>query len=296
MKIGFWTTGMPDWSNAEFAKRASELGYDGIVLRRANLGEHGVNAVDQELDEIKRTYESAGIEIECLISSNSKGTYPGCGSDEIDWDQVEGELVHDVRAANKLGCPTVMVPVQRPVKGVRWDWTEYLDNLARASLAALKEAPDVSAIYENHVDSASARQLLEMVERTGDQRLGVMFSPDHCVVMQENAVELADRYASGIRQVCLADRKVVEEDLGNFDGRYYYVRYECCVVGEGIVPSAAILTTLKRHGYDGYVTLKWEKHIGWAGAHLPEGFGHHLPDGEVVLPSFVEYVRSLGVL
>ena len=295
MKIGFWTTGMPDWSNAEFAKSARELGYDGLVLRRGNLGEHGVNATGDELDEMKRTYESAGIEIESLIASNSRGTYPGCGSDEIEWDQVEAELAHDVRVAGKLGSPTVMVPVQRPIKGVKWDWDAYLDNLARASLAALKEASGVCAIFENHVDSASARQLLEMVERTGDDRLGVMFSPDHCVVMQENPVELADRYAPEIRQVCLADRRVVEEDLGRFDGRYYYVRYECCVVGEGIVPAADILSTLKRHGYNHYVTLKWEKHIGWAGAHLPEGFGHHLPDGEVVLPSFIEYVKSLGV-
>jgi hypothetical protein len=56
-----------------------------------------------------------------------------------------------------------------------------------------------------------------MVEKSGSSRLGVAFSPNHCIVMQEDPVILADRYASGIQHVSFGDRRRVEEDLGMFD-------------------------------------------------------------------------------
>jgi sugar phosphate isomerase/epimerase len=294
MKLGFLQGGMPAWSNSELVKRASELGFDGVGIGRRHLGEMGVKASNEELDEIKGTFAQAGVEIHNL-GAHSRVTYPGIGSADFDWDEIEAELVPIARVASRLGCPSISVMVQRPVPGVRWDWQEYLDNLGRVSLNALKEAPGVKAVFQNHVTSASAQQLLEMVERAGDDRLGVAFSPDHCIVMQEDPVELADRHAAAIQHVTMADRKVVEEDLGKFDGRYYYVRYECCVVGEGVVPAKKLFDTLARRGFDGYVTLKYEKSDVGTGPHLPNGYGWHLPPGEEVLPSFAELMRSLGV-
>jgi hypothetical protein len=38
--------------------------------------------------------------------------------------------------------------------------------------------------------------------------------------MQEDNIDLIERYAKHIHQVCYADRKPVQQDLGKFDGRY----------------------------------------------------------------------------
>jgi len=282
MKLSFWTLGMPSWPNTEVATRASSLGYDGVDLRcTSNNGNLSVNSSDEELQIIRRVFAEVGVELSCLLGYN-RGGHDG---EKVDWDVVEAELIDLAGVAGKLGCSQMRVQVTRPAQSWTWNWNDYLDKLGAASLAAVKRTPGLTAVFENHVGSASALQLLQMVEAKGDDRLGVVFSPDHCVVMQEDSVELADRYAAAISQVCLADRRAVEENLGAFDGRYYYVRYETCLMGEGLVPTSKILDTLARKGYDGYVALKWEK---------SDSFGQHLPDGGTALRHYIDYMRGLG--
>jgi sugar phosphate isomerase/epimerase len=289
---------MPSWSNEELAAKASKLGFDGVGIGRRHLGEAGTQASDAELDAVARTFAQAGVEMHNLGAHN-RPPYPGIGSDEFNWDEIEADIRPIARVAAKLGCPSISVSVQRPVAGVKWDWTEYLDNLGQATLRALKDTPGVRAAFQNHVTSASARQLLEMVERAGDPQLGVAFSPDHCIVMQEDPVELADRHAAAIQHVSMADRKVVQEELGKFDGRFYYVRYECCVPGDGVVPAEKLFDTLARRGFDGYISLKYEKSDAVSSdpsrSHLPRGYGWHLPPGEEILPTYAERMRALGV-
>ena len=114
----------------------------------------------------------------------------------------------------------------------------------------------MNAVVENHPGRASAAQLLATAEKMQDQRIGVEFSPDHVVVMQENVLDLVERYAPHIHHICFADRKVVQEDLASFDGRYYYVRYESCAIGDGIVPGREMLAKLAHLGFDDYVSLE----------------------------------------
>jgi len=288
MKLSFWTLGMPAWSNAEFARKAADLGYDGIDLRctrpeggrPTDLGNLSVETPDSELAAIKATYESAGIEISTLLCYN-RGGHGGEGPP--DWDEVVEDFAAHARVAGKLGCPRVRFTVGRPADGSTWE--AYLADLAKAAIAAVSGEPGLTAIFENHVGSASARQLFEMADKAADPRVGVMFSPDHCIVMQEDTVGLAERYAPYIQQVCFSDRRAVAEDQGRFDGRYYYVRYEACMNGEGLVPAAKLFDALAERGYEGYVALKWEKSAR---------FGHHLPGGEVALPQFIEFMKAFG--
>jgi sugar phosphate isomerase/epimerase len=297
MKLGFLQGGMPAWTNAEIARQATELGCDGVGIGRRNL-QGGSNASDEEVEELRRTYAAAGVEIH-NFSADTRPLWPGIDSDEIDWDAAEVALVSAAKLTARVGSPSMSVTVQQPNPGTRtqkWNWDDYLENLGRVSLTAVNEAPGVRAVFQNHINSANAQQLFEMAEKRGVDKLGVAFSPDHCIVMQENPLELANRHSAAIQHVTMADRKVVEEDLGKFDGRYYYVRYECCVVGEGAVPVEQLLETLKLRGFDGYVSLKWE----WLTADPsrtihPEGYGWHLPPGEVVLPPFVKLMKSYGV-
>jgi len=293
VKLGFLQAGMPKWTNAEIAEKANQLGFDGVGIGRRQLS-NGVEISDGDLNEVKQTFNEAGVEIYDL-SLHARPTFPGIGSNEFDWDEITAELVPIAQLASKLGVPSISVMIQRPSPGAKWDWTEYLNNLARASLTALGETKNVRATFQNHVGSASATQLLEMVERNGDSRLGVSISPDHCIVMQENPVELADRHCAVIQHVSMADRKVVQSELGTFDGRFYYVRYEACIVGQGVVPAERLLDKLAQRGYKGYVSLKWEKSDVGTGPHLPTGYGWHLPWGDAVLPAYAELMRSLGV-
>ena len=104
--------------------------------------------------------------------------------------------------------------------------------------------------------------------------------------MQEDLFGLIDRYAPFIHKICYADRKLVQDDLGRFDGRYYYIRYESCSIGDGEVPGAEMLDRLSRQGFEGFVSLKWEKSAR---------FGHHLPSSESALEHFAGYMRQFEV-
>src|SRR5205814_762053 len=130
-------------------------------------------------------------------------------SNKIDWDDVTADIADYVKVAARLGCTQIRIQVERadkkPHSGWKWDWDDYLVKLGRASLAAVA-GTNVSAVYQNHVGSASATQLLRMVEKIGDRRLGVSFSPDHCVVMQEDPVQLAADHAQAIANMVVPDR------------------------------------------------------------------------------------------
>ncbi len=58
--------------------------------------------------------------------------------------------------------------------------------------------------------------------------------------------------------------------------------YRLCLVGEGDVPLAEIMSVLRVGGYDGWLTLEWEKK--WN----PE-----IEEPEVAFPGYVEHMRRL---
>jgi sugar phosphate isomerase/epimerase len=288
MKLAFWMLGMPDWSNEEIARRAADNGYQGAALRcqqrdwsRPASGPFNiaVDSSDQEIAGTRQAFADAGVEMSTLLCYN---TSP-CSGGQPAWDHFEHEMARHAELAAKLGAPSIRFQVEGLPVGVTW--TDYLANIWRAVGRALDTVPGVTAVAENHVGRASAEQLLVAAQAIGDERIGVEYSPDHCLVMQEDILGLIDRYAPFIHGICWADRKIVPQELGRFDGRYYHVRYESCPVGEGDIPAAAILDQLAAHGYDSWISLKWEK-SNW--------FGHHLPDSETALAQFPGYMRQFG--
>lgn len=311
MRIGFYSLGMPNWSLSEFAAEGRKHGYDFVVFRISPSDQEKPLPGDQisvkmspsELDGIKRTFDEAGIRILSLHAPTGRGGFLRVDSDKIDWDDVTADIADYVKVAARLGCGQIRVQVERADKqkhaGWKWDWNDYLVNLGKASLAAMA-GTDMTAVYQNHVGSASATQLVRMVEKIGDRRLGVSFSPDHCMVMQEDPVRIAADHAQAIANVVVADRKVVEEDLGEFDGRYYYVRYEACAIGEGIVPLKRIFDTLEARTWGGNAYLKWERrpdvlpHAKLDQVGDTPRFGWQLETGDVVLGNFLPFMKSIG--
>lgn len=287
MKLGFWTLGMPPWSNSEVAQKAVETGCDGVDLRCTRPAEDGSPAdggnlsIESGPDEVKSTIDAfaeAGIEVSSLLCYSPKGHSGAL----LAWPELESDLATHAQLAEQLGAPRLRVTVGHPPEGGSFD--EHLNQLWRSVQAALVDTPSVGAVFENHPGTANAFQLLSKAEEFGDERIGVEFSPDHTHVMQEPTIDLVRRFAPFIHQVCIADRRPVAEDLAKFDGRYYTVRYESCMIGDGAVPLAGVIEALAEEGYDGYLSLKWEK---------SERFGHHLDTGDVALQRFVEYVRPL---
>jgi sugar phosphate isomerase/epimerase len=288
MKLGFWTLGMPPWTTAETAGRARQAGYRGVVLR-CSRPENGRPAGGAEVclatpaEQVDATVESfaaADVEIVSVVYDGPNGH----AAPVLDWAPLAADLREHLRLIARLGARRILVPVGRPAMGVSWD--AHLNGLWDTVGEALQGEPGIDAMVENHTGVASAEQLLRMAARRGNPRIGVELSPDHCVVMQEDTIALIDEYSEFIHQVCWADRKAVPDKLGQFDGRYYYVRYETCPNGDGLVPTRKIIDALRRNQFDGYVCLKWEKSAT---------FGRQLPTGDVALDQFKSYMGGFGL-
>lgn len=284
MKLGFWTLGMPDWPNAEVARRAADLGYRGVDLRcarRDGQPSEGFNlsleSSKQENDQTRAAFDQAGVEISSVLCYNT----PVYRDGEPHWSDFQGDVLLHARLAAEVGAPAIRVVIDAPPASDMWD--THLTQAWQAMARALDQVQGVKAVVENHPGRASAGQLLGAAERAGDPRIGVEFSPEHSLVMQENILELIDHYPDYIFQICLADRRVVQDGLADFDGRYYYVRYESVAVGSGMLPVAKMLERLGDKGFNGYISLKWEK---------SSTFGQHLPSGEIALRDYMSTMRK----
>jgi len=265
MKLSFWTLGMPPWSNAEFADKAAELGYKGIDIRCTNGGNISADSSEAEIDDVLKTYAAKGIEIASLLGYQKRGS----GKEPVDWNEVESDLVRHAKLAERMGNLPFRITVGYADPSTTRE--EYLNNLGEAAKTAMKEVPSVRFMVQNHAGSSSAGELGDLVEKVADPRFTFGYSPDHCYEEHEDPIEMAERYAPVISQLHIADRKKLP------DGHY-----AACWIGDGIEPHAKIVETLAKRGFDGWVSLKWER-------------GGDLPLGDTLLPHYVQYMKSLGV-
>lgn len=289
MKLGFWTLGMPNWSNAETARRAADLGYDGVDLRCTRPGADGrpsgggnvsIATPDAELTKLVDDFEESRVEVASLLTY-----WPFGGGERVDWGQLEVDVDAHARLAHRMGTGLMRVQLGQPDPDRTW--AEHLELLWPAIQAGLADSPDVRVTLENHPGRASGEQLFRLARQFDEPRIGLVYSLDNAYVMQEDNVVLIEEYTDHIFEVCFSDRRVVSDDLARFDGRFYYVRYEECMVGDGDLPLAAIFAALDGSGYDGYVSLQWKK---------SDTFGHHLAPGEEALIAFAQVVRSYETL
>jgi fatty-acyl-CoA synthase len=89
--------------------------------------------------------------------------------------------------------------------------------------------------------------------------------------MGEDVLEAVATLAPVVKQLHLADRERGGEGSGG--------KMRACLPGEGFVPNREVIGALEHHGYDGYVSFKWEKPT------YPD-----LPDAEVALPHFIAFM------
>jgi sugar phosphate isomerase/epimerase len=261
MKLGFWEFEFHGDTNAELAEKAARLGYDGVDLRVARRdgrpstlpSQLAVDSPDEDVAATRRAFETAGVEISSLLCYNTSPTT----TDRAKWTAYEQELILHANLARRLGAKRIRPVVAAPENAETWN--EYIDTAWRSIGRVLDQAPGVTAVLQNHNGRSGADQLFQAADRNRDERIGIEFSPDHVMVMQEDVFGLMRRNARHIRKVCLADRRVVQEGLARLEGGYYHVRFQSCPIGEGIVPFREIVFELVRQGFDGYVSLKGER-------------------------------------
>jgi sugar phosphate isomerase/epimerase len=267
MKLSFWTLGTPDWDNRQVVDAAVRFGFDGVDLRCAPGRNVSLQSAPQEVDELRRLFADNGIAIASILAYNERGNAEG-----VDWQAVQDDIARHIELAQRLGTKAMRVNAASPAAGSTWD--AYIEGFAGALRGALAGNDGVVLNMQNHPSAPNAAQIAQLASMVHSPLFGSGFSPDHCVDMGDDVLASADLLAPVVKQLHLADRESAGERTAS--------KLRACLPGTGFVPNREVIGVLQRHGFDGYVSFKWEKPT------YPD-----LPDAEFALPHFMAYMAGV---
>ena len=268
MKLSFSTLSCPDWSWSRVLDEAQCLGYAGVEVRGADGEMYLPKArpfLPEHIEATKADLVRRGLVITDLGSSVSF-------HDPANRDAFlqEGKDYIDLAAA--LGVPYVRVFGDRVPDRAKTDETIALLVDGYRELCAYIGDRDVMILQETHGDFPDMDLLRPVLEGVDHPKFGLLWDVAH--VFRIYGRDLAPFVAwagSRIRHVHLKDMR--REPDGTFT---------LCGLGEGDVPVAEAVGLLRGIGYDGFLSLEWEKK--W----VP-----HLAEPEIVVPCYVEYMKGI---
>ncbi|HYO09640.1 MAG TPA: sugar phosphate isomerase/epimerase family protein [Tepidisphaeraceae bacterium] len=265
MKFAFSTVSCPTWDFQTVVARAREYGYDGVEVR-AFLNESILTAANPFLtdpEKLRRTFDDAGVELCCLSSSIAMTQHKRQDA------RLAGDLRQYIDAARRLGCPLVKVfdtqvkaGQSRALAGViLGDWL-----LPLADYAADR---GVSIVVENALSFRASKEMWTILDRLNHPSVGVCWDLFNGALIGEQPAVSVPTLNSKILYAQVKDAK-----FGPLGATY-------TKVGEGQVEIRNFLRRLRGIGYEGYVTVEWEK------AWLP-----NLAEPEVILPDAITKLRD----
>lgn len=253
MKFAFSTLCCPEWDLRTIIDRAVEYGYSGLEIRSLN-GALGTDlfAKPELCDDparIAATFKDAGLEIVCLSSSAS---YFYKRSSDLDY--VNQEARGFVQLASMLHCPVVRVFFSEKPPG--WTREKTMEKTAQQLRKLGEFAIDqgVSIGVENAGQFVQAADFWTLIEMTGHPAVGVIWNPVNAMIQREYPNVSIPCLNHRLKLVHLKDAQFVGQP-GDPHGHAF------CQMGEGDVDCKQLLTTLQGVGYEGYVSVEWDKFI-----------------------------------
>jgi fatty-acyl-CoA synthase len=248
MKFAFSTVSAPTWDFPTLVARAKEYGYDGIEIR-ALTDRSAANPFLSDPAKIRSLFESAGIEICCLASSISMS------QDKRKDAAAADELRLYIDTAQKLGCPMVKIfdtQVQPGSVFMPWKGQSRLGaGLAMSNwltpLADYAGENGVIIAIENALSFRNAKELWMVVDRLNHPSVGIAWDLLNAAMVGEFPAYSVPTLNSKIVYTQVKDAK-----LGALGVTY-------TKLGEGDAQVRNFVRRLRGVGYEGYVTLEWEK-------------------------------------
>jgi len=269
MKISCTTLACPDWSLETILTKLSEYGYDGVDFRGvgAEMKLWTLEAFSTDAESTARQIADAGLDVTGL-SSGAVLFHP-------DPAVIEAGI-EEVRQYASL-CRMFAAPMIRVFGGGRhgagWDAAipTAADTLRRMAGIA---GEDVIIAVETHDDFVDTARLAEVFRQVDAPNVGVLWDLHHPYRMVgESPRQSYDNIGARTVATHLKDSRLTGKDEHD---------HEYVLAGEGDVPLAEMVDLLKAGGYDGCITLEWEKK--WH----PE-----LAEPDVALPHHARFMRSL---
>jgi sugar phosphate isomerase/epimerase len=268
MKLSFSTLACPSWTLDAVIDAAARLGYDGIELRFLEDSDALWERAELRGDGLRRTLarlRDAGLTVSC-VDTRSFFHHRDASARRLALE--EARRMADLAAS--LGAPGIRVFGDRVQPGADARSTRQWIAEALAELRDLSRPIGVEVWIESHGDFVAARETLAILDLVVGDGIGVVWDP-------ANAFESGEDPAVGARALGPTIRHVHLKDLV----RRKTSPGDPVLMGQGEFPAAnalAALAALAALGYDGFVSLEWEKK--WHPAIEP---------AEVALPHFLRW-------
>lgn len=127
---------------------------------------------------------------------------------------------------------------------------------------------DISLCIQNHrVSGISCEEAVQLKKLISDERFGIILSPEHEYIMGNDYIKEAEKVLDITKVIYIADC--------DKDGKL-------CLIGEGVIDFNKVMEMLKNKGFDGNVSLKWEK-----------CWHEELPECEIAFEGFNKYFKRV---
>lgn len=268
MKLAYSSLACPGWTIEEAVQAAARYGYTAIEWRLAD-GE----IIEPDIStEVRRRLRQApadhGIEIACLDTScRVMQASPAERTATIEAGQRMIEL------AAELGAPFIRVfggalPADTTRAAMLAPTAEVLHTLG-----SYGGTRGITVLLETHDAWTDSEDVLKLIQAAALPSVKVLWDAHHTYRSGEQPAQTLARLSESIAYVHIKDSRPANGEAGI---------WSYCLLDEGSVPLREICTLLKRSGYDGYLSLEWEKK--WH----PE-----IAEPEIALPQAVPLLRQL---
>ena len=248
MKLAYSTLGCPGWSVEQAAQAVKDYGYDGIEWRLAD----GEVITPKTAPEVKARLLAAtqneGLKVACLDTSC---TFVKATDEERKQTVEEAKAMIDLAA--ELGTPYIRVFGGKIPENCTREEILEPSGKALGEAARYGQTKGVTVLLETHDDWAASPDNLALIHAAGSEApVQVLWDVHHPYRMGEPAVETINNLLNGgvIAHVHIKDAlRDPSEPLG----------WHLTLLEEGEVPVKEIVGLLHEAGYDGYLSLEWEK-------------------------------------
>ena len=261
----FSTLGCPDWTLEQAAVAAVANGYAGLEIRVLDGAIIPADLSPQRCEEVRRTLQHYALRIAGLGAS-TRFTSPEAAERTAN----AAELRRYLQLANALEAPMVRTFGGSAPEGVTLD--QAVDWVAEGIGAVLPDAEryGVTVMLETHDAFCRGAEVARVLAQVEHPRFQAIWDVHHPYRMGESIEETWRQIGARVGHVHLKDAR------RRPDGSWQLV-----LMGEGEVPNRAIIRLLRAHGYQGDLSIEWEKK--WH----PE-----IEEPEQALPQHAQVVRG----
>jgi fatty-acyl-CoA synthase len=248
LKFSFSTLGCPGWSLEQIIDNALSYGYNGLELRLLD-GEvldpvKDVEKIKQAVAHIRaRGLDVAAIDTSCSFNIAD----PEARAKQVETARTWIALAQEVN----IGVLRVFggMPKEEPVPSEEQQDANTIEALREVAKAA--ESAKVIVALETHDAFSAPARIAKVLKAVNSPYIKTLWDSHHPYRTGSNAsatLQTLDGYLAPVVHIKDA-RRAPEHSHG----------WQLVLMGEGEVPVREMLLALKEQGYNGYVSVEWEK-------------------------------------